>query len=259
MKIEPQRGHIDFNHVQPPENPAVPRIPTSFLAVAGSGMGKTTAILAALLDKRLYRSCFSRIYVFSGSILEDGRLLDKSWLPLVDYCTDELKIDQTKEQTFYPANPQALMRVVKQWEEMSEIWKDKIKRKAMRNEIRGAAVVMDDVSDNASFARHSAALMTLAVRARHILITPFYSVQKLRTINQAVRVNIRTMWVWRARNSLEKKAIYEEVGAHLTEEEFNKLYDAATSGHDFLNIRLDQPLENMFFRAFESRLEVRRQ
>ena len=55
-------GHIDFHMVQPPEKPAVPRLPTSFLAVAGSGMGKTTAILAALLDKRLYRvSTSSRV------------------------------------------------------------------------------------------------------------------------------------------------------------------------------------------------------
>ena len=73
------------------------------------------------------------------------------------------------------------------------------------------------------------------------------------------RVNIRNMWVWRARNLLKKKAIYEEVGAHVTEEQFDALYNAATWGHDFLNIRLDQPLENMFFRSFETRLEVRRQ
>ena len=101
--------------------------------------------------------------------------------------------------------------------------------------------------------------MTMAVRARHIFISAaFYSVQKLRTVQPAVRVNVRNMWVWRARNALEKKAIYEEVGAHVTEEQFNALYGAATSGHDFLNIRQDQPLENMFFRAFETRLEVRR-
>ena len=40
--------------------------------------------------------------------------------------------------------------------------------------------------------------------------------------------------------------------------EVNKLYEAATGGHDFLNIRLDQPVENMFFRSFETRLEFRR-
>ena len=57
-----------------------------------------------------------------------------------------------------------------------------------------------------------------------------------------------------------EKAVYEEVGANLDEEQFDALYNAATQGHDFLNIRLDQPVENMFFfRSFESRLEVRRQ
>ena len=222
-------------------------------------MGKTTAILAALLDKRLYRDCFSRIYVFSGSILEDGRLLDKSWQPLLDYSTDVLKIDQRKEQTFFPASPQALMKVVKEWEVLSEVWKTKIQRGAMENNVKGACVICDDVSDNPPFARHSAALMTLAVRARHIFISAaFYSVQKLRTVHPAVRVNVRNLWVWRARNALEKNAVYEEVGANFDEEQFNALYNAATQGHDFLNIRLDQPVENMFFRSFETRLEVRR-
>ena len=59
VKVEVQRGQIEFNHVQPPDHPAVPKLPSSFLAVAGSGQGKTTAILAALLDKNLYRGCFS--------------------------------------------------------------------------------------------------------------------------------------------------------------------------------------------------------
>ena len=58
--------------------------------------------------------------------------------------------------------------------------------------------------------------------------------------------------------SRKKTHIYEEVGAHVSEEQFDALYVAATGGHDFLNIRLDQPLENMFFRSFESRLEVKR-
>ena len=95
VKVEVQKGQIEFNHVQPPDHPAVPKLPSSFLAVAGSGQGKTTAILA-LLDKTFYRGCFSRIYVFSGSILEDGRLLDKSWQPLLDYCTKELGIRQAR-------------------------------------------------------------------------------------------------------------------------------------------------------------------
>ena len=100
-------------------------------------------------------------------------------------------------------------------------------------------------------------MMSLAVRARHVFISAaFYSVQKLRTVQSAVRVNIRNMWIWRARNALEFKSIYEEVGANISEEEFKRIYEIATGGHSFLNIRLDQPPENQFFKAFESRLRL---
>ena len=112
----------------------------------------------------------------------------------------------------------------------------------MKNQVTGACVICDDISDNPSFARHSAGIMSLAVRARHVFISAaFYSVQKLRTVQSAVRVNIRNMWIWRARNDPEFKSIYEEVGANVTEEEFKSIYEIATEGHSFLNIRLDQP------------------
>ena len=127
----------------------------------------------------------------------------------------------------------------------------------MKNQVKGACVICDDISDNPSFARHSAGIMSLAVRARHVFIlAAFYSVQKLRTVQSAVRVNIRNMWIWRARNALEFKNIYEEVGANVTEEEFKRIYEIATEGHSFLNIRLDQPPENQFFKGFESRLRL---
>ena len=221
-------------------------------------MGKTTAILHALLSPNMYRGCFSRIYVFSGSILEDGRLLDKSWQPLLDYCTDELGIDQTREQTFFPADPKALSKVLQEWETLSEHWKDKIIRGVMKNQVRPACVICDDVSDQPSFAKHSSGIMSLAVRARHVFIgLVIYSVQKLRSIQSAVRVNVRNLWLWRARNLLEYKAVLEEVGNFVTPEQFAEMYKLATQGHDFLNIRLDQEANNMFFKAFETRLAIR--
>ena len=235
------------------------RLPSSVLAAAPSASGKSTSILFALLSPDMYRGCFSRIYVFSNSILPDGRLLDKSYEPLVEYVQKELKVDTSREQCFFPADPKALMDLINQWQEISELWKARIQRGSMKNEIKGACCIIDDVSDNPAFARHSQAIQTLATRARHICITlPIYSVQKLRTINQAVRVNVRSIWFWRARSAMEYKAIVEEIGNFVSEQEFKLLYTKATKEpHSFLNIRLDQPVENMFFKNFEVRLSLR--
>ena len=251
---------FEFKFKQPKtQNPAVARLPSSVLAAAPSASGKSTAILYALLSPEMYRGCFSRIYVFSNSILPDGRLLDKSYEPLVEYVQKELKVDTSREQCFFNADPKSLMDLINQWQEISELWKSRIKNGSMVNMIKGACLIADDVSDNPAFARHSPAIQTLAMRARHICITlPIYSLQKLRTINQAVRVNVRSIWFWRARSAMEYKAIVEEVGNFVTEQEFKALYTKATAEpHSFLNIRLDQPVENMFFKNFEVRLSSR--
>ena len=101
--------------------------------------------------------------------------------------------------------------------------------------------------------------MTLAVRAWHIFISAaFYSVQKLRTVHLAVRVNVLNFWGLacqkRARAPRGRRRGYGKI----TGEQCNALCEAATGGQDFVNIRLDQPVENMFFRSFETRLEVKR-
>ena len=149
---------FEFKFYQPKtQNPAVARLPSSVLAAAPSASGKSTSILYALLSPDMYRGCFSRIYVFSNSILEDGRLLDKSYEPLVEYVQKELKVDTSREQCFFPADPKALMDIINQWQEISELWKARIQRGSMQNLIRGAMICIDDVSDNPAFARHSQA------------------------------------------------------------------------------------------------------
>ena len=255
--IKPQHT-IEFKHKQPPDNGVAPKLPSSFMLIGSTGMGKSTAIQHMLLSKDFYRGCFSRIYLISGSVTEDGDLIDKSWEALAEYNKKELKIDPSRERTFFPADPKILQQLVNNFEKIAQVWKDKISRGAMKNEnLRGICVILDDISDSPKIARHSDALTTLAVRARHLFVTPIFSVQKSRSLQNSARVNVRNVLFFRARNRKEYDAVEEEVGAHVDKETFKKLYNQATQGHSFLFIRLDQEVKDMFYKSFESKLVLR--
>ncbi len=54
-----------FQHKQPKGNhPVIAPLPTSAMLLASTGKGKTTLLVNLLLNPRLYRDCFSRIYCF---------------------------------------------------------------------------------------------------------------------------------------------------------------------------------------------------
>ena len=50
----------------------LPRLPCTFLALAGTNSGKTTTIVNMCLNPRLYRDCFDRIEIFSQKIAGHG-------------------------------------------------------------------------------------------------------------------------------------------------------------------------------------------
>ena len=152
------------------------------MLIGSTGMGKSTAIQHMLLSKDFYRGCFSRIYLISGSVTEKGELIEKSWQALAEYNEKELKIDPSRERTFFPADPKILQQLVSNFEKIAQVWKDKIARGVMGNSparpIRPIAIVLDDIVDTPKIARHSDALTTLAVRARHLFVTLFFCAKK---------------------------------------------------------------------------------
>lgn len=58
----------------------LPRLPCTFLALAGTNSGQITTIVNMLLNPLFYRDCFDRIEIFSQSVKHDG-----TWGPVRDY------------------------------------------------------------------------------------------------------------------------------------------------------------------------------
>ena len=71
-------------------------------------------------------------------------------------------------------------------------------------------------------------LNTLLVRGRHMQISTFMSVQKMRLAGSILRVNAQALCVFRLRNRLELDAIIEELSAVYDKTTLMEMYELAT-------------------------------
>ena len=99
-------------------------------------------------------------------------------------------------------------------------------------------------------------LNTLLVRGRHLQISTFLSVQKLRLAGSVLRVNAQAMCVFRLRNRLELNALIEELSAVYDKNALLEMYNRATADpYSFWYIYLAaKRREDMFFLRFEKRM-----
>ena len=111
----------------------------------------------------------------------------------------------------------------------------KQKRQKAGKELYGIAIVVDDFADDPRImaSRSGAAaggsmLNTLLVRGRHMQISTFMSVQKLRLAGSIPRVNAQALCVFRLRNRLELDAIIEELSAVYDKATLMEMYELAT-------------------------------
>jgi hypothetical protein len=99
-------------------------------------------------------------------------------------------------------------------------------------------------------------LNTLLVRGRHMQISTFMSVQKLRLAGSILRVNAQALCIFRLRNKLELDAVVEELSAVYSKDQLLEMYELATrEPYSFWYIHLAaKRREDMFFLRFEKRM-----
>ena len=148
----------EFRHRQPPgDNPAICPLPCNQLMISPPGGGKTCLLRNLLLNPKLYRSCFERIYVFSNTGPNgDERALDRTWDEVQDYSQKVLKVDQRREKTFFNTMDEAALgSILKQWLALGDAIKERIEAGHHKNEVKGACIILDDYIDSHRFARTS--------------------------------------------------------------------------------------------------------
>ena len=128
-KITIQKGIPEYYVRQSPSE-IMPRLPgANALIVGPSRAGKSTAMVSMILDKDKFRSCYSRIYIWSPSID-----VDDSWKPVKDYITKELGHDEKAEGPFcfnyFDAND--MLRIAKRQQQITETLKKPMQRKITR-------------------------------------------------------------------------------------------------------------------------------
>jgi hypothetical protein len=192
-------------------------------------------------------SVFSRIYVFSPSVL-----LDPSWKLVGDFVRNKLKVDTEKEPwAFDTWDPAALSDLLATQRAIVRASRERGLKKMFQ-----ILVVIDDFADNPVVSRHDRLLGSLFTRGRHSFVSTVCATQKFRALSNLIRVNAISECVFRLRSEAELLALVEEVSAVMPKKELIELFRKATSEpYSFLYINLAaRTPDEMFWQGFEHRI-----
>jgi hypothetical protein len=233
----------------------VPPTPARILCCGPSGSGKTVFLADCLT--RIYAGCFQRIYVFSPSVH-----LDSIWAPVKRYVHKTLKVPEDEQCFFDVWDETALQEIV---ETQKAVVMHQKQEKASK-ELWGIAIICDDFADDPrvlASRKGSAAggsmLNTLLVRGRHMMISTFVLVQKMRLAGSILRVNAQALVIFRLRNKLELEGVIEELSAVYDKDTLLQMYEQATAEpYSFFYVNLTaKRREDMFWMRFEKRMVPR--
>ena len=160
---------------------------------------------------------------------------------------------------FETFNQADMDRVVRKQQKITEALKKIYAEKNYRGPKRLYQVLflIDDMADSPQTVRRAGgALESCYVRYRHFSISTIVSTQALKLISPCIRKNLTAGFFFRMRNASELvMGILEEFSALVPREVLLSLYKRATAEpFQFLFIDFLAPVDQMFFKSFESRL-----
>ena len=234
--------------VQQPDHDILPSLPCRMALLGPSGSGKTILLQSLLTDLFTHRgrSVFSRIYIWSPSVL-----VDSAWEPVIKLCK-EMGQDEEKEPfMFQTYDPNDLERVISVQKEVVARCKQMKMKKCYQ-----IAIVIDDFADTPAFTRQERLIWELFFRGRHAMISTIISTQKWKAISPAIRSQCTALFVFRLRSQQELDAFAEEVSALVDKKTVMRYYREATEEpFSFLYCRLEaKQAEDIFWIRFEHRL-----
>ena len=234
--------------VQQADHEILPSLPCRMGLLGPSGSGKTILLQSLLTDLYAHRgrSVFSRIYIWSPSVL-----VDSAWEPVIKMCK-EMGQDNDKEQFLFQSyNPSDLEKVISVQKEVVARCKQMKMKKCYQ-----IVIVIDDFADRPDFTRQERLVWELFFRGRHAKISTIISTQKWKAISPAIRRQATALMIFRLRSQMELDAVVEEISALVDRKSVLAMYREATAEpFHFLYVRLEAKRpEDMFFKNFDTPL-----
>ena len=141
--------------------------------------------------------------VFSPSID-----IDKTWEPVKKHQSDDMKaIEKDKDILYFNHYDTAdLEHIIDTHHQIIKLMKA-----SNRTMLFWLLMVIEDIADDAVFARQSKLMHSLYTRGRHNSVSTIASTQKFAAIHPIIRVNATRVTVYRLRNNQEVESFLEEV------------------------------------------------
>ena len=209
--------------------------PFSYLLIAKPGSGKSTLLINML---KWYAGYFDQIYIWSPTFS-----LDVSWQIAID---DDI-IDVDKKNIFKKYSENKLVKIfnsIKKKNKGIKTYDEKVKTLFIFDDIVGelprkSKTIFNNISRN----------------HRHYGISHITLSQEYKAVAPVFRKNTFGVCLWNSGNSLERKAIVEEVAGAIGMNRFERMWIKATntSRFDFLYIKqFEHDIRKKYYQNFEN-------
>lgn len=208
--------------------------PFSYLLIAKPGSGKSTLLINML---KWYKGYFDEIFIWSPTFK-----IDNNWT----IAMNQGIIDVPKENIFKKYNENKLKKI------FNEIKK---KNKGVKNydEKVKTLFIFDDIIGELP-RQQKGYFNNISRNHRHFGISHITISQEYKAVSPTFRKNIFGVCLWNSGNTLERKAIIEEVGGTIGMNRFERIWNYAVSGsrYDFLYIRqFEHDERKKYYKNFE--------
>ena len=229
----PVRPTLPEIKLKRPMNPAWPKPPTSILFIAGSGMGKTSAITnLCFRDPEMYGGIFEKI-IFVSPTVENHQ------------STQPFLAEEMEDIVTIRSDPENMDSIIHDFIETTKSQYD-VKDKD-KEDPPISLIILDDIS---GYLKRTNEVVHLISRNRHFRATLMISNQTCRDIPRPVRALAKAVLLARTTSMIEQKVILEEWGGKFAggEQQMMQIWDDATSEkYNFLYMNFEGASHPRFF------------
>ena len=225
----------------------LPALSARIIISGPSSSGKGVLCANLLLNPKLYRGKFDKIYYASGS-----SKLDHNLKPIKKYCEQQLGMEEGECMLDGWDEPR-IKEIMRQAKE------DTLKaKKEGKQYLPATCIICDDLADDKSAVKGNTLLNSIFLRGRHMGLSCILMTQRYRLVDVSTRVNANALFVFRMRNHKDLEAVIEENSALLNRKQLLEVYEHCTvDKFSFLYINLNESNpQNAFYRCFDAKLSI---